>query len=233
MKIKLTILFLILIGFQLKSQNIDSISIQICDSIQTISKENKDTLEIIKEQIEIQNAIILNSQSLVELTKGNAKNNINVFYYKLTRELNKHCPDYKIKNSVLLGNTSILDVESIFSRSEIDSISDLVSELRKYKKIGLLIITIDDLFPYHNFEEFAENQGNNWHIGSWQEKGGIVLVFSKSLRKVRISTSNESQKYLTDNESQQIIDSVLIPRFKEGKYFEAVIDFIKKLNAKI
>jgi uncharacterized protein len=230
MRVKLIVLFLILIGFQLKSQNIDRIAFQICDSIKTIPKKSEDTLKIIKEQIEIQNAIILKTNILAELAKGNVKNNINVFNYKLTRELNKNCPDYKIENSVLLGNTGILDIESLFSKSELDSINNLVIRLRKRKSIGLLIITVDDLYPYNNISEYAENKGNSWHIGSRQEKGGLLLVFSKSLRKVRISTSNISQNYLTDEESQRIIDKVLLPEFKQGKYFDAVVKFITELE---
>ena len=65
MKVKLIILFLILIGFQLKSQNIDKIANQICDSINTIPKNSKDTLKIIEEQIEIQSAILLKTNILM------------------------------------------------------------------------------------------------------------------------------------------------------------------------
>jgi len=230
MKIRLITLLLILIGFQLKSQNIDRIANQICDSINTIPKNSKDTLKIINEQIEIQSAILLKTNNLVELTKGDVKNNINVFNYKLTKELNKNCPEYRIKNSVLLHNTGILDIEGLFSKTQLDSINNIVIKLRKRKNIGILIITTDDLYPYNSISEYAENEGNDWHIGSQQKNGGIVLVFSKSLRKVRISTSNVSQNHLTDEESQRIIDSVLLPELKKGQYFNAVIKFLNELE---
>lgn len=233
MKVKLIILFLILIGFQLKSQNIDKIANQICDSINTIPKNSKDTIEIIKEQIKIQSAILLKTNILVEQTKGDVKNNINAFNYKLTRELNKDCPKYRIKNSVLLHNTGILDIEGLFNKSQLDSINNIVIKLQKRKNIEILIITIDDLFPYNNISEYAENEGNDWHIGSQQKNGGIVLVFSKSLRKVRISTSNISRNYLSDEESKRIIDSILLPEFKKGQYFVAVVKLLNELEKRI
>lgn len=233
MKIKLIAIFLIFIGIQVKSQNIDKVSAQICDSIRQISIETNDTLELIRRQIELQSSTLQDTLLLLELTKGNVKNNINVFYYKLNRYLNKNCSDYKLKNSILLGLTSILDVEGILTSSEIDSIEDSARDLLKQKKVRLIIVTIDDFYPYKDINDYATNQANNWHIGSKFEKGGIVLVISKSLRKVRISTSHISQQFLTDIESQDIIDNTLIPRFKTGEYYQAILEFINDVRTKI
>lgn len=233
MKIRLILVFLIFIGHQVKSQDIEKIADQICDAVSLISRENKDSLEVFREQIEIQSNILQDTAVLLELSSGNVKNNLNVFNYKLNRTLNKNCPEYKLKNSVLLGFTPILDVEGILTSSEIDSIENSARYLLNQKKVGLLIITIDDFYPYTDINDYATIQGNNWHIGSKFEKGGIVLVISKSLRKVRISTSRISQQYLTDKESQEIIDNTLIPRFKTGEYYQAILEFINDVKTKM
>lgn len=234
MKLRLIIIFLLFIGIQSKSQNIDKISNQICDSIRQISIEKKDTLELIRRQIEIQSNFLQDTVLLLDLlSKGDIKNNINVLNYKLNRNLNKNCSDYRLKNSTLLGLTSILDVEGILTSNEIDSVENSVRDLLKRKRVRLLIVTIDDFYPYKDIYEYATNQGNNWHIGAKFEKGGIVLVLSKSLRKVQISTSHISQKYLTDSECQDIIDNTLIPRFKTGEYYKAILEFINEVKTKI
>lgn len=233
MKIRLIILLLIFIGHQVKSQDIEKIADQICDAVSLVSVENKDSLEVIREQIETQSIILQDTAVLLELTNGNVKNNLNVFNYKLNRTLNRNCPDYKLTNSVLLGLTSILDVEGILTSKEIDSIENSAKDLLKQKKIRLLIVTIDDFYPYADINDYATIQGNNWHVGSGIEKGGIVLVFSKSLREVRISTSHISQQYLTDLESQDIIENTLIPRFKTGEYYQAILDFINEMKRNI
>jgi len=59
------------------------------------------------------------------------------------------------------------------------------------------------------------------------------LVISKSLRKVRISTSHSAQQFLTDIESQEIIDKTLIPKLKTGVYFQAILEFINDVKSKI
>ncbi len=233
MKHRLIIIFLLFIGVQSKSQNIDKISNQICESIQQISIEENDTLELIRKQIEIQSDFLQDTILLLDLSKGNVKNNINVLNYKLNRNLNKNCSEYKLKHSVLLGLTSILDVENILNPSEIDSIENSARDLLKQKKVNLLIVTIDDFYPYKDIYDYSRNQGNNWHVGANFEKGGIVLVVSKSLRKVQISTSHISQKYLTDLECQEIIDKTLIPRFKNGEYYKAILEFINEVKTKI
>ncbi len=229
----LLIIFLLFLGIQPRSQNIDNISRKICDSIRQISTEKNDSIEIIRRQIEIQSGILQDTVLLLDLSKGNVKNNINVLNYKLNRNLNRTCSDYKLKNSVLLGLTQILDVEGILTSSEIDSIENSAKDLLKQKKVRLLIVTIDNFFPYKDIYNYAKNQGNTWHIGTEYEKGGIVLILSKSLRKVQISTSHISQKYLTDIECQEIIDNTLIPRFKNGEYYKAILDFIYEVKTKI
>ena len=233
MKHILILLIFLSIGNQSRSQNIDKISTEICDSIRQISIETKDTLELIQRQIEIQNDFLQDTSLLYELSKGNVKNNINVFNYKLNRNLNKNCSVYKLKHTVLLGLTLVLDVECILTSSEIDSIESSVRDLLKQKKVRLLIVTIDDFYPYKDIDDYARNQGNNWHIGANFEKGGIVLVVSKSLRKVRISTSKISQEYLTNLECQDIIDNTLIPKFKTGEYYNAILEFIDEVKTKI
>ncbi len=233
MKLRLIVIFLLFFGIHSKSQNIDKISNQICDSIRQISIEKKDTLELIRRQIEIQSNFLQDTVLLLDLSKGNTKNNINVLNYKLNRNLNINCSDYRLKNSALIGLTSILDVEGILTSNEIDSVENSVRDLLKQKRVRLLIVTIDDFYPYKDIYDYATNQGNNWHIGTKIEKGGIVLVLSKSLRKVQISTSHISQEYLTDLECQDIIDNTLIPQFKTGEYYKAILEFINKVKTKI
>jgi len=233
LKIRLIIVFLIFIGHQVKSQDIEKIADQICDAVSLVPLENKDSLEIIREQIDIQSTILQDSAVLLALTNGNVKNNLNVFNYKLYRTLIKNCPEYKITNFAIIGRTPILDVEGILTSGEMDSIENSARHLLKQKKAGLLIITIDDFYPFTNIDDYATFQGNNWHIGSEFEKGGIVLVISKSLRKVRISTSHSAQQFLTDIESQEIIDKTLIPKLKTGVYFQAILEFINDVKSKI
>lgn len=233
MKIRLVIIFITFIGSQVKSQNIEKFAEKICDAVSQTSMNNKDSLEVILEQVKIQNAILQDTTLVLDLAIGNLNNNLNVFNYKLNRTLNKSCPQYKITNSALFGLNPVLDMEGILGSSEIDSIESSTRDLRKQINVGIVIITIDDFYPYTNIGDYAKSQGNNWHMGSEYKKGGIVLVISKSLRQVQISTSHISKKYLTDEECQEIINNTLIPRFKAGEYYQAIQEFISDVKIKM
>ncbi|MBK7030029.1 MAG: TPM domain-containing protein [Bacteroidales bacterium] len=47
----------------------------------------------------------------------------------------------------------------------------------------------------------------------------MIIVFSKSLRKIRISTSEIAQKYLSDSDCQTTIESIMIQSFKMVNIF--------------
>lgn len=128
---------------------------------------------------------------------------------------------------------NVLDIENDFSNLEIDSLTHLARSLQRKKKIRILIVSIDDLYPYNSIKEYAEKQGNEWGIGAKSDKGGIIFIFSKTLRKMRISTTNVAQQYLTNQESQEIINNILLPNFKKEKYCKGILEMIMEIEKKI
>ena len=64
--------------------------------------------------------------------------------------------------------------------------------------------------------------GNYWGVGQKDIDNGLLIVFSKPLRKVAISTGYGTEKVLTDSICKQIIESVMIPNFKNGDYFKGI-----------
>ena len=73
-------------------------------------------------------------------------------------------------------------------------------------------------------------------MGSWSEgqKNGVVIVFGKQIRQIRIQVGDGLEKKLKDEEVKRIIDYTIIPEFKKGDYFlgikNGLIEIIKEIE---
>jgi uncharacterized protein len=63
--------------------------------------------------------------------------------------------------------------------------------------------------------------GNYWDVGGYK-KNGLIITISKNKRAIWIGTSFGTEKVLTNEKLQKVINTQMLPFFKEGKYFEGV-----------
>ncbi|MHC1705010.1 MAG: YgcG family protein [Tenuifilaceae bacterium] len=214
------------------SQTIETISKTICDSISKLEIKDKDSL--IMKQLKIYETEELKYLSiLINTSRKHITNQINEINYKLFRELNRNCPKFEIKHSSLLARTNVVDIEEIFNATQVDSIDNAINNIRKKTDIVVLVVTIDDLFPYKNFEEYAMNQLINWRIGALNSKGGVLVVFSKSLREIRISTNAIARNFLSDEECLNVIQNVILPEFKKRNFSKGILNCLDEILDKI
>jgi uncharacterized protein len=77
-------------------------------------------------------------------------------------------------------------------------------------------------------------------IGRRDVNNGVLIVFSAQMKKVRIETGYGAERVLTDSIAKKIVDSLMIPQFKQQKYFDglwngsvAITSFLEKTENKI
>ena len=73
------------------------------------------------------------------------------------------------------------------------------------------------------FQEFSLELFNEWGVGKDEKDNGIVIVFSKKLRMIRIEVGEGLTTKLTDEEAKAIIDNLIIPAFKKTSYFDGIL----------
>ena len=232
MRFRLLFIAIVFAATQAGAQNVMMLSQEICDSITSVYTVDKDVN--IAYQFKIQNAVLKSHPRLFRAdTTESGERRINKFLYELVQQLTRSCHVYKLESAFLTGETTVFDLEGLFSVGQIDTIQMEAAKLSNNKNFGLLIVSVDDLYPYQNLKEYAIGQGYVWSIGSGLSKGGIVVAFSKKLKRVRISTSSLSKQFLPDEDAQNLIDKVLLPKFTRGQYYEAMIELIDKLEEEL
>lgn len=70
--------------------------------------------------------------------------------------------------------------------------------------------------------QYATKLGNAWGIGKKDAKNGVLLVIAQDDRELFIATGSQTEGYLTDVQSKNIIDTVIVPRFKNGDFDSGV-----------
>lgn len=119
-------------------------------------------------------------------------------------------------------SSSVVDVSKIFSTSENAKLTKKLLQYKNETTREILVVTIDSITPYNDILKYGNDLGNYWGIGQKDLDNGLLIILSKPIRKVGISTGLGTEKVLTDSICKQIIDSVIIPKFKKDYYYEGV-----------
>jgi uncharacterized protein len=130
------------------------------------------------------------------------------------------------------NSLAIVDSSNIFSISENDSLALKLVRYGDRTTRQIAVVTVDSISPYNDIHKYASDLGNYWSVGQKDIDNGLLIVLSKPLRKVAISTRYGTEKVLTDSICKHIIDSVMIPKFKDGNYYEGInkgVDTIIKI----
>ncbi|MFD1161091.1 TPM domain-containing protein [Hwangdonia seohaensis] len=155
---------------------------------------------------------------------------------KVWTENEKDYSESKSSNLVLdsIGNFPlpigyVSDYEKIFSERQISHLTKLIIDYEQKTTREIAIVTISSIEPYENVKDYATDLANEWKIGKPEKDNGLIILFSKNLRQIRIATGTGTEQKLTDEICKKVIDSTIVPEFKKGKYYNGIESGLKEL----
>lgn len=93
-------------------------------------------------------------------------------------------------------------------------------------EIGVAII---DSLKDDYIEHFAVKLFEEWGIGKEKRDNGALILVAMSERQMRIEVGYGLEGSLTDVEANWIIQNVMVPNFKENKYYEGIDQSVDKI----
>ena len=93
----------------------------------------------------------------------------------------------------------------------------------------IAIVTINKIDPYQELRDYAVALGNEWGVGKAEKDNGVVIVISRELRNMFMATGIGTEVILTDSICQIIVDDFFIPSFKEGDYYQGIVDGLNEV----
>lgn len=115
----------------------------------------------------------------------------------------------------------ISDFENVFSMQERKVLDSIVTAYEKQTTVEIGVVTLHDKYPgIQNFDSLVTALHNEWGVGKKGKNNGVLLAVCVPLRKMRISTGRAIEAVLTNEESKEIIEEVMVPEFRKPDYFE-------------
>ena len=124
------------------------------------------------------------------------------------------------------------DFEFVFTPEQLEKLTLIIRNFEKETTNQIAVVSIDSIGKYTDFDQFAIDLSNYNGVGLKEKDNGLTIVFSKNLRKLRISTGYGTEKILTDEICKKIIDETIIPEFKNGEYYNGIEKGITELISK-
>ena len=85
----------------------------------------------------------------------------------------------------------------------------------------VVVVTVPDL-QGRSIEEFGVQLGREWGIGQRGEDNGALLIVARDERRVRIEVGYGLEGRLTDAQSSQIINGIIVPAFQQGDFTRGI-----------
>jgi len=129
---------------------------------------------------------------------------------------------------------SINDYEKLFSDTEIKELIDIISKHEKETSNQIVIVSVNTFEPFETLFQYSLELGDYWGVGQIGKSNGLMIVFGKKMRQIRIQVGYGLEDKLKDEEAKLIIDKVIIPEFKNGSYFSGIknglLEIIEEIN---
>lgn len=111
------------------------------------------------------------------------------------------------------------DYANMISPATEAKLTGIIHNFDRSDSTQIAVLTIDSL-EGDPLEDFSIRVVDNWKIGQKGKDNGILLLVAKQDRKIRIEVGRGLEGVLTDLLAGRIIDQVISPNFKTGRFDE-------------
>ena len=116
-----------------------------------------------------------------------------------------------------------------------DELSRLTNILRGIKQKANVEITIFITSSLHDREisDFSIAVAEQWKLGRKKEDRGLLIVIAPKERKMRFEVGYGMEGDLTDAFTRRIQDNILRPYFRQGQYYDGLLQALVAVQEKI
>ena len=118
---------------------------------------------------------------------------------------------------------TIVDKARVLSSSDRSRIGRLLKAHEKATTNEIVVVTVTSLQGV-SIKKFSRGLAEHWNVGAKDKNNGVLLVVAPEQRKVRIQVGKGLRKTLTDSIAKDIINSRILPSFKEGDMDAGIAD---------
>ncbi len=117
--------------------------------------------------------------------------------------------------------SSVYDNEEILTSKQERHLKSVISHYKRKTGKEIFILTSKDIGEFENAKLYAADFEST-HVGDKEKDKGLVIFVSKNLSETALSTGYGTDSTLKNETCRKIVDSSMIPLFKQDKYFDGL-----------
>ena len=115
----------------------------------------------------------------------------------------------------------VANPDGILSGDDVAFLNNCAQRLEQQTRVEMCVVAVNSIGDADCFT-FTYELFQRWGIGKKGQNTGVLIVFVLMSHDVRIMTGTGIEGVLPDARCSQIINNVMIPSFREGKYGEGI-----------
>ena len=115
----------------------------------------------------------------------------------------------------------VVDQSGIIDSAARSRIEGWILELKQKTTAEAAVVTVDSTGPL-SIEEYAVNLFQRFGIGQKGRDNGVLLLVAYKDRHMRIEVGYGLEGAITDAYSSRIINTIMVPEFKEGHFSDGI-----------
>lgn len=124
----------------------------------------------------------------------------------------------------------VFDEQHLLTDSQATAIDTLYQRHARKTMNPIVLCTIgDDDHGSKLLRSYAVELFNSAGIGRQHADNGILMVLCIHCRRIEIITGRGTEMVVSDHYCQRLLRELILPRFREGKFYEGIYDGSKEL----
>lgn len=124
----------------------------------------------------------------------------------------------------------VSDMAGVFTPGERDSLDAIIDRLERDNGAEIAVVTVrstEERTP----REYATALFNRWGIGKRDPDNGVLVLIVTGARRIEVETGYGAEAVLPDGRIGRILDSDVIPRFRDGDWGGGAIAGVESMAA--
>lgn len=113
----------------------------------------------------------------------------------------------------------VVDDAHILTQQQKNDLEQILKQVEPHQVVAVSLSSLDG----KEIEEYGYQLGRYWGIGRRGENDGVLVLIAPNERQLRIEVGYGLEHILTDAKSSEIVNRIMMPLARQGKYGEALI----------
>ena len=134
-----------------------------------------------------------------------------------------------VPNTKLINNSYVSNPDNLISEATATQINQLLTTLEQQTTSQGAVVILNSIGEETDFN-FAQDLFKKWGVGKANKDNGLLILFIKDQRKIRLHTGLGLEGILPDAICKRIETQKMVPHFKEGNFDQGILAGVEEIN---